>query len=198
MQILMIYRSNFIAAVILFMQWSVHAQVISDFHVRYSDDPFSWDIYTDDQDDEEKPKIFLDLNALAIDDLYLWDISSDDNGIGELRRKWREKDDLWQLNYEGSLITARLKWRGDYTQWTMQYEGSTYTLRKNRKRKDGWTLSDNRKAIIHYFGDRFDQYTDVYLEYEDQYYDDFLENHGLPLFTSFLILYHEYIIDQAR
>ncbi len=194
----MIYRFSIIILFNLLFQWSLYAQVISDFHQKYSDDPFSWDIYTDDQEDEDDPKISLELNSVAIDDLYLWDIRTDDYGDGEIRRKWREKDDLWQINYEGSLITARLKWRGDYSQWSLQHDGITYTLRKNRRSKEGWTLSNNKKAIIHYYGDRFDQYADVYLEYEEEVYEDFIENFALPLFSSFLVFYHEYIIDQVR
>lgn len=164
------------------------AQAISDIHARYDDSIEEWNVFS--FDDEMEAFSSIELNGVARADLYLWDVRIGEY-TGQIKRKWRDKNNFWEFRINNHIYTAQCKWTNDFSQWVIKDSQKIYDLATNSfsdyivwsfkyKKEILWTI----EAISN------NDFRDTQLFYEDN--DEALRLVELQLFSSFIAIYHEF------
>jgi len=90
----------------------------------------------------------------ASDVLNSWTIETSDYSA-EMRLKWRDDPNLWEMNVEGSWITAQTMLNDRFDRWRLKMDGETYVL--ERRWPGMWELRDYKgqkwSTEIQYQGD---------------------------------------------
>lgn len=168
------------------------AQTLSDMHQRWDGEIEEWDVYSFTDDD--LPYATIELSGIAKQDFYLWNVIIGD-ASGRINRKWRDKDDLWEANIDGVLITARRKWVKDYSEWDILYNGKRYSFKLDPTEVSSWNLWKNRELMFNVYTEYNNDYRDILIDYNNK---EIEESADLQLFCLFISVYHGLNLMKAR
>jgi hypothetical protein len=93
---------------------SVKAQWPVALTTQYMDSFLSWNFY--DQDDETIGYLRTVYMGMGERELMEWQYLVGEEA-GQIRRKWRDNPNIWELNGNGFRFTAQTRWPGDPTDW---------------------------------------------------------------------------------
>ena len=160
------------------------AQTLSDMHQRWDGAVEEWDVYA--FGDEDLPYATIDLSGIDSQDYFMWNVILGD-ASGQIKRKWRDKNDFWEARIDGGLITARKKWPRDFSEWEITYDGTRYSLILDRNEASTWNLWKNRDLMFSIYTEYNNDYRDILISYENV---EIEANADLQLFCLFLSTYH--------
>lgn len=166
--------------------YGLSAQGISDVHARFDDSIEEWELF--DYDDEDLPSVLIRLNGIADRDLHLWDVDLGDM-TGQISKKWKDQNDLWEFRVNGEIITARVKWKNDYSEWEIKDGQNTYVLKTQAfSRNSDWTFGQFKDVYWTIAPIRAHDFRDIELFYE---FDEAQKLVYLQIFSSFLVCFLE-------
>ncbi len=100
----------------------IGAQQLTGIATQWGDSFMEWIVYTDVEDEVGE----LKLRWSAQDDWREWTYRIGEY-TGQIRAKWPERYDEWEVRGENVIITARALWRDDPRQWRIHTpEGHQY------------------------------------------------------------------------
>ena len=167
----------------LFVLQSVDAQTIESFHSEWDDRFSEWNIAFFDEEDAGS----MSLKWRLRDDWTGWNFELLEKS-GQIRLKWSDDPNLWELICEGQVVTARSKRRNDFLERRVS-DGNHQLTFWSRFRNDmsEWELRDTMT-----FGD-----FRIYMEWQGDPRDWIVidETNGalsqeIRLMCSFLAIYH--------
>lgn len=97
---------------ILFSSSSISAQQLQTIVTNWSDSFTEWTIYTDNEDEEG----YLRMKWQNKNDWTQWEYRIGE-WTGQIRTKWPNKVDDWEVRGENLIIDARAMWRNDPREW---------------------------------------------------------------------------------
>ncbi len=129
----MIYHSRLLLIFyILVARFSTHAQTtFLEVSSNWSDSFKEWTIYSVDSLDYEI-ETYMGLKNPDRANWSEWIAESDDT-YTQIRKKWPNRDDVWECRGYTGLITAQAKWRNDPTIWVITTDDLTITWRTEYK-----------------------------------------------------------------
>ena len=139
-----------------------NAQELIGFSVEYGDTFIEWEVIPSDED--------IDLGELNLS----WPYKSDwndweyqiDGRVGNIRQKWINRPDEWELIDGDYIVSIKNQWRGNLTIWKIKCDD--FTLRfesKYHNLADEWTLVSDKYGAF-----------DIYTEYEGDPRDWIIED----------------------
>ena len=141
---------------------TINAQELVGFSAVYGDTFVEWKVIPANEE--------IDLGELNLS----WPHKSDwndwqyqvDGSVGNIRQKWINKPNEWELIDGAYIVSIRNQWKGDLTIWKITCD--EYTLRFESKYTniaDEWTLSTEKYGTF-----------DIYTEYEGDPRDWIIED----------------------
>lgn len=167
---------------IFFACWfsSIIGQELIGAQTVWNDSFREWTLYTDNEDVEGE----LSLKWAISDDWSEWIFEIDDF-YGEIRLKWANNPNVWELRSNDEIVTMRTIWRDDFTKWRISDGNQSVTLEsKYTSQFDDWALRESRQHEI--FTVRQGDPRDWEI-YEDQSLDLSL---SIRMAIAFITLYH--------
>lgn len=99
------------------------SQNIVGLSTNWADSFSEWTIYTDNEDLMGEMQIQWPLDQ----DWTEWVFSIGDD-IGQIKMKWKDNPNQWELRSQGQVITIRTVWKDDPTHWRITDNTHSYTL----------------------------------------------------------------------
>lgn len=154
--------SLFLYVVCSFSCYSVLSQELIGFSVEYGDTFIEWNVIPANEE--------IDLGELNLSwphksDWNDWEYKIDDR-VGNIRQKWINKPNEWELIDGEYIVSIRNQWKGDLTIWKIKCDD--YTLKfesKYNNLADEWTLTTDKYGHF-----------DIYTEYEGDPKDWIIED----------------------
>lgn len=108
-----------------FSSTSLNAQQLTGIATEWSDSFAAWTIYTSEEGEEGELRIRWN----NTDDWTQWDYRIGE-WTGQIRLKWPNRTDEWELRGENQIVSARAMWRDDPREWRIKSpEGHQYKWR---------------------------------------------------------------------
>lgn len=139
----------FLTYILLLFGVLVSAQEIVALRATYDDSFREWTIVTADEGDFDGT---LSLTFGGVNNDFT-DWSFDLPTVsGSIRQKWSSSDRVWELAYDGDLITIERVWPGDNREWKI-YDGQVTQVIKTRygNTADEWIITDEKDGYFDIF-----------------------------------------------
>lgn len=139
-----------------------NAQELIGFSVEYGDTFIEWEVIPADEK--------IDLGELNLSwphktDWNDWEYQVDGR-VGNIRQKWINRPDEWELIDGEYIVSIKNQWKGDLTIWKIKCDD--YALKfesKYNNQADEWTLTTEKYGVF-----------DIYTEYEGDPRDWIIED----------------------
>ncbi len=171
----MCYRSLIFSLLLVLPVVALDAQFIASIRAEWNDSFRSWII----EDEEENRIGSIRLKWDLANDFSEWTFELLDY-TGEIKTKWRNDPNMWELKSDDQVLTARPTWPGDYRSWTLSGKGQSIILEHDRGYR--WKIRSLDYTLNSYY--LFDP-RDWAVETTVEDLDPLLE-----LFVIFLAIYH--------
>ena len=100
-----------------------YTQNIVGLSTNWEDSFSEWTIYSEDEDVTGEMRIQWPLDQ----DWTEWVFSIGDE-IGQIKMKWKDNPNQWELRCQGQVITIRTVWKDDPTRWRITDNTNSYTV----------------------------------------------------------------------
>ena len=121
------FRYLLIWLVFLSIYSSLNAQTILYLQTKWSDDFSEWAFY----DEEENQIGELRLRWPSQNDWSEWDFSFFDVN-GQLKLKWKDDPNEWELRGNNEIVTARTLWKNNFREWRISTDNNSNLTLKSR------------------------------------------------------------------
>lgn len=190
-----IIRKFFLLIICLtcFQQFA-HAQFLGGLSSTWDDSFREWEIIyfepnpeAESEDDAyNRLQGSLQLRWVLKEDWRVWEFEIGEI-LGEIRQKWENNPELWEVTAFNEIITMRTVWPGDLTQWKVTNGSQTIFIQSRfRNIVDEWNIRDTSHGT-------FDIYTDVDGDARDWIIEDGLDenvSYGFKMALAFIAVYH--------
>ena len=168
--------------VLLGLTTTSFGQNIVGLSTNWADSFSEWTIYTEDEDIAGEMRIQWPLDQ----DWTEWVFSIGDE-IGQIKMKWKDDQNHWELRCQGQVITIRTVWKDDPSRWRITDNTNSFTIvSKWRNLPYEWKLQDAKDGSF-----------EIYMTNEPDprdwdIYDTLSEDVSLPIKMAmiFVAVYH--------
>ncbi len=123
----------------------LYAQIAQYVVSRYSDDLREWDLL-----DEFEETVGSLTVAWPLDGRWdEWRYETAD-ASGDIRMKWQDDPNLWELTGYNGIITMRTTFKNDFSEWRITTDQSSYTWRTKYRSQPAnlWELRNSREGVF--------------------------------------------------
>lgn len=137
----------------LLLTVNLSAQILVGLSAKWSDDFSEWIILTDDEDIEGE----LNMTWQLQNDWSSFDYRIEE-ASGNIKMKWRENPNEWEVRGDNEIVTARTRWKDDPREWRITDNDQTIYLRsKWGNNANTWLITDDKygyfEMYMYYKGD---------------------------------------------
>jgi hypothetical protein len=132
---------KYLVLISLFSPILLPAQVLTGAATKWNDSFREWSFYTLDEEAEGE----LRLRWSTGDDWTDWNYYLEDR-TGNIRIKWRDNPNEWEIRGENVVVSARTLWNDDPREWRISGpKGRQFTFKSRYGNQlDEWQISDDR------------------------------------------------------
>ena len=146
----MVSKVNYMRVLLSICCWlmlvpAVFAQQLTAIASQWSDSFKEWTVYTDVEGEEGH----LRLRWNSRGDWTQWEYRVGE-WTGQIRTKWPERVDEWEVRGENQIVTARAMWRDNFGEWRITSpEGSQYKWQSRYGNQfDEWVIDSDKHGFF--------------------------------------------------